>query len=737
MELILVKKISEPRDASRGSGGNIKKLTMRFWVSVLFTFVYVSLYSQGYADNWIISNQGGLNFNSGSPVLFTSSANETWPYRGNLACISDKNGNLQFYYTEGVIYSHNNMPMFNGQDVYYFQSARDLIRSIILPQNDSIYYLIHLHQHVLQPQNQGLYYSVINMNLNNGLGAVVQKNIAIYLTSPGMHISGNLSVNFNNVQNRNEIWFSVAQGNTVVHRMVTLDQNGFSLTPTIHSNILGGGWCWNVIENVMVSFHTQQGFSKVYIYDYNKISSTFSARTSFTINNMIILRDLALTSSGRYLYVMLQSNSNASFIHRYDIYQPDSNTIKSTMINLLTTQYPLSYPSVLRKIKLAKDDKLYISIQAVNQLNPFSIGVIDYPDSVLPNNFNPTAINVQNKRTALFPSFVQSWLKKPLFMVTNHCQDSVHFNFTYSSIVDSVYWDFGDPASGALNFSNSINPFHQYNNHGQYYVTVTYCWQGLCEIWGDTITVEPLPLVKLPNDTLVCGNPIFTLDVRQGFPANYFWNTGSTDSVLHITEDGVYTVTITTDCGEVTDSIKVSFYPTDYQLNLPDTVLFCEGEMATILANPDPMRLTAYLWSTGDTLTGIQTAWPGLYWLNAETPCYPLSDSTWVVQDFCETHIWIPNAFTPDGDGTNDFFQFFGVPEPVTISIFNRWGERVFYSNNYNPEVSGWDGTHRGQPLPAGVYTYLIEYKYINPNANQIDPRGSDRQIRGTVQIVR
>jgi gliding motility-associated-like protein len=167
-------------------------------------------------------------------------------------------------------------------------------------------------------------------------------------------------------------------------------------------------------------------------------------------------------------------------------------------------------------------------------------------------------------------------------------------------------------------------------------------------------------------------------------------------------------------------------------LNLPDTVVFCEGEMATILAANIP--LTAYQWSTGATTAYITTPMPGLYRLHAQTPCYLLSDSTWVVQDFCESHIWIPNAFTPDGDGTNDFFQFFGVPEPVTLSIYNRWGERVFYSTNYQND---WDGSYKGEPLPGGAYTYLIEYKYINPNANQQDPKGSDRQIRGTVQVLR
>jgi len=287
----------------------------------------------------------------------------------------------------------------------------------------------------------------------------------------------------------------------------------------------------------------------------------------------------------------------------------------------------------------------------------------------------------------------------------------------------------------------TLIPNPPYTNAG-----ITVNWGRVPAVFIDGVflykSTDTLFTATLPADTMLCPGEVLQLQpVLEDFKledttTTYLWSTGSTDSSIVVTQPGTYWVQTTINQRFVaSDTIVVTYFPENYQLNLPDTVLFCEGEMATVLAANIP--LTIYNWSTGATTAYITTPIQGLYWLNAQTPCYPLSDSTWVLQDFCETHIWIPNAFTPDGDGTNDFFQFFGVPEPVTISIYNRWGERVFYSNNYNPEVSGWDGTHRGQPLPGGVYTYLIEYKYINPNANQTDPRGSDRQIRGTVQIVR
>jgi gliding motility-associated-like protein len=250
--------------------------------------------------------------------------------------------------------------------------------------------------------------------------------------------------------------------------------------------------------------------------------------------------------------------------------------------------------------------------------------------------------------------------------------------------------------------------------------------------------------ISLPKDTLLCPNQTLALHPqRQGFLledtlTTYLWSTGSTDSTITVTQPGTYWVQTTINQRFVAvDTIVVDYFPANYTLSLPDTVTFCEGTEAVIQAATLPAQyatLTAYLWNTGSTLTGIQVRNPGLYWLNAQTPCYPLADSTWALQDFCETYLWVPNAFTPDGDGTNDFFAFQGAPAPVKLSIYDRWGTRVFYSPNYQND---WDGTYQGQPLPGGVYTYLIEYTYINPNATHPTPSGSQRQVQGKVTILR
>jgi gliding motility-associated-like protein len=70
----------------------------------------------------------------------------------------------------------------------------------------------------------------------------------------------------------------------------------------------------------------------------------------------------------------------------------------------------------------------------------------------------------------------------------------------------------------------------------------------------------------------------------------------------------------------------------------------------------------------------------------------------------------VPNAFTPNGDGRNDCFgvKSWGGATIDEFSVFNRWGERVFTTNN---ATACWDGRFRGQQMPGGTYVYVVKAK--------------------------
>ncbi|MDB5226194.1 MAG: hypothetical protein JWN78_387 [Bacteroidota bacterium] len=94
-------------------------------------------------------------------------------------------------------------------------------------------------------------------------------------------------------------------------------------------------------------------------------------------------------------------------------------------------------------------------------------------------------------------------------------------------------------------------------------------------------------------------------------------------------------------------------------------------------------------------------------------------DTAWVFitikQDNCE----IPNAFSPNGDGINDYFKIPCFSGPIEFSVYNRWGIEVYRNDAY---LNDWDGKYKGAPLPDGTYYYVL--KYITTNNEDINRAG-------------
>ena len=95
------------------------------------------------------------------------------------------------------------------------------------------------------------------------------------------------------------------------------------------------------------------------------------------------------------------------------------------------------------------------------------------------------------------------------------------------------------------------------------------------------------------------------------------------------------------------------------------------------------------------------------------TGCTALASILITVIDECEEpYIFFPNAFSPNDDGENDVLYLRSLfADEVFFMIYNRWGEKVFESNDIN---SGWDGRHNGEPVCSDVYGYYLRVKCLN-----------------------
>jgi gliding motility-associated-like protein len=96
------------------------------------------------------------------------------------------------------------------------------------------------------------------------------------------------------------------------------------------------------------------------------------------------------------------------------------------------------------------------------------------------------------------------------------------------------------------------------------------------------------------------------------------------------------------------------------------------------------------------------------------------------VKVYPEISLWVPSAFTPNGDGRNDVFYVEATgTNRFKMSVFDRWGLQIFTTTDRN---IGWDGTYKGGPCQQDAYDYLIEYD---------DRIGYLRNRTGKIMLIR
>jgi gliding motility-associated-like protein len=149
----------------------------------------------------------------------------------------------------------------------------------------------------------------------------------------------------------------------------------------------------------------------------------------------------------------------------------------------------------------------------------------------------------------------------------------------------------------------------------------------------------------------------------------------------------------------------------------PDTSICPNGEpvvLSELFNNGNP--LAKYRWNTDvirDTTSQLLVRHPGVYAASVEVEGCVTTDSLTV---FKNCYVNIPNAFTPNGDGRDDYFlprQFLSMGvKKFSMVIFNRWGQKVFETTSIDGR--GWDGMLNGEPQPMGVYVYQINVTFKN-----------------------
>lgn len=259
------------------------------------------------------------------------------------------------------------------------------------------------------------------------------------------------------------------------------------------------------------------------------------------------------------------------------------------------------------------------------------------------------------------------------------------------------------------------------NYYVKYVVPDTFCPDSIYKL----IVVQSLPRFTLGNDTNICNGGLLTLNVSA--PGTVLWEDGSTNKSRTVSLAGTYTAVADTLGCKWTDSIEV-FLGSTPVISLPSDTLLCKGALLKLVAKWPGSNI---LWNTGNTDTVQYVSGPGLYSVNVSNPCGSATDDVIVNYQNENCDVFVPTAFTPNGDNKNEVFTIVGRGNitPVIFQIYDRWGEKVFDSKESNSFA--WDGTHDGQNCIDGMYSYIFYYEV--PTGN-IKRRAT---IKGSVLLYR
>ncbi len=268
-----------------------------------------------------------------------------------------------------------------------------------------------------------------------------------------------------------------------------------------------------------------------------------------------------------------------------------------------------------------------------------------------------------------------------------------------------------------------------------------------------TVTVHTLPEIVFEGDEL-SGCHVHAVQFTDNTipePVAYSWNFGDSQSNSNtsllsdpnhtFSNPGIFDISLSIETAEgcvadTTYSDYVEVFP------LPKANFSYDPSVANIL---DP-KITYTDQSTGDIESWYwdfgtgDTSWiqnpqytyldTGVFitWLTVTTVDGCISSTRGEIRIEPSFTFYVPNAFTPNGDERNDYFRGYGEGvdwDSYQMSIYNRWGEEIYYTNNVNQP---WDGTFKGQPVEMATYVYVIHLNDVN---------GNDYVFRDGVSLIR
>ncbi len=611
----------------------MKNLIYILLLSVTFTG---NLWAQRENNNWAYASGRGITFNTSSPSQFLTAvhpdvlAHVFWP-----SAVSDAAGNLLFYISGNALWDRHHQMIQNGDDVFLTPNydnvtaepySKHAHSTLIIPEPGSAtrYYVIAngVGSYLDKTANRAssyihLRYSIVDMSLNNGKGAVVPgaKNILLSTDSVDLPI--------------------IAAGNGTCKKWVLCKKRfsnqvlAYEITSTgINTNPVVSMISPHLLHEIDISHDNKKLAIKsvtatykdydpstdpmfLHIYDFDVNTGIVSNGILIdTINNTGARSIRGMAFSGDHSKFYYHENPNpGNTIYQYDL----TKSSVAGIINSKTKVFSYYQGALPWDMTLGPDGKIYIN----NDSGRFI--VINNPDKT------GTACNVSTIqltgpwRNGMNGTGLHNWVPVSKVISShadfNTCTLPVQLK-SYKDNADSYIWNTGATTQSITAHQN-----------GTYWVKAA----DACGAYRiDSFHINFNPPQPFP-DTFSCNGQPITMPIDP--QAYYEWH--DNDGAV-ITRSGIYAVKITKDqCGSIEDTFEAIIYPpVNTRILDKDTVICHEGmyfEARSLYS------LNNYIWSTGATTRAIPVQTPGTFWLTANTPCGLFTDTIRV--SFCVPEI--------------------------------------------------------------------------------------------------
>jgi len=479
---------------------------------ILYTTVMLCIticFSQNETANWTFGENAGLNFNSGYPLpLGASQLNTT----EGCASMSDTSGNLIIYSDGSTVWNKNHDIMTNGLDLLGNDSSTQSAIIIPKPNSDTIYYIFTVDD---RAGSNGLRFSEVDLSLSGGLGAVTA-NKNILLESP---ITEKLTAV--EASNGEDIWVISHRWESNEFVSYLVSDLGVSTTPVVSGiGTYYGGDINQTIGYLKASPNREKVasvvsyVSQVEVFDFNALTGQ--------LTNPVYIPNLSTNNPGFYgcefspdsqlLYVSeLNYDTNLSFIHQYNLGLNSASSIIAS--DVIVGQRTGSFGA----LQQALDGKIYVA-----EFDRTSMAVITDPNTIgVDCNVLSGFVNLNDKICQLgLPPFIQSYFYATNIFNNTCFGDVTEFYTEFSTSIDAIQWDFGDPASGINNTSTLLNPTHVFSSYGTFNVTINFVVDGQNQTLYRSLTITDKPPI-LTLDPLYSCETDNLFNLQNAIPSSY------------------------------------------------------------------------------------------------------------------------------------------------------------------------------------------------------------------------